>query len=471
MASTTQTINIKNQPIYIEYRNQLVGGTVLITAALAFLAFALKIEALVPVLQFWLVFLVVGIMVTTLSSQTVRQARRWHGVDWWLAVLSAMLLSFFLIIGIIPEYLAPYDYNEEVGPGFLAPREVPESYLLITRTDLPFESFADIGKDISTGEVIERASQAYAVGSIDEQGGNIIREERDRQGILIDRGRFADDAIPEDALDALSTSDITGRRPLVAVVGRESEFADLVSEYGNLRVIGPIGPTYKSGFLLGTNNLGEDLFSRLIYGTRTTLLISITAALFSSLIGIPLGLMSGYIGGFLDRTLTPLMDSIYSFPALILAIAIAAAFGRGVETVIGAIGVVYIPTYYRIVRSQTLAVKEEAFVEAAKSLGANNFIILWRYVFPNVFASVVVIFSINIADAILTGAALAFLSLGLPETIPDWGVDLVKGQQYFLSGEWWLVTFPGLCIAILTLCFSMLGESLSEILNPRLNRQ
>lgn len=463
---------VADRPFFIEYRTPLVAAVGAITGLLALLVFGAGVEALTGVLQFWLVVVVSGVLVVTLTSNTVRVARRWHGTDWWLAVLSGVFLTIFIIIGIIPEYLAPYAADEEVGPGLLAPGEVPSNYIWITRTDLPYEDITDVAVDPVTGEAIESARHAKSVGGVDEQASRLVGQLRDNDGLLLDVNRDVPGSTPSEALDLLSTSDLgpDARRPLVAVVGREEDFSDLVAEYENLRIVGPVGPTFDSGFLLGTNKLGQDVFSRILFGARTTLLISITAALFSSLIGIPLGLISGYVGGVLDRLLAPLMDSLYSFPGLILAIAIASALGRGIFTVIGAIGVIYIPTYYRIVRSQTLSVKEAAYVEAGRSLGANNRILLARYVFPNVFASVVVLFSINIADAILTGAGLAFLSLGLPETIPDWGVDLVKGQEFVLGGQWWLVMFPGLAIAFLTLCFSMLGESLSEILNPRLNR-
>jgi peptide/nickel transport system permease protein len=161
------------------------------------------------------------------------------------------------------------------------------------------------------------------------------------------------------------------------------------------------------------------------------------------------------------------MDSMYSFPGLILAIAITSVLGPGMLNVIVAISTLYVPTYYRIVRGQTLAVKEELYVEAARSLGARPFSILARYIFPNVIPSVVVIFSVNVADAILTEAGLSFLGLGLPPDTPDWGIDLAAGQN-LMRQAWWLVTFPGVMIALVTLGFSMLGESLSEILNPRL---
>ena len=218
---------------------------------------------------------------------------------------------------------------------------------------------------------------------------------------------------------------------------------------------------------MGTNQIGQDIFSRIIWGTRIALIVGITSAVVALVLGVPLGLFSGFVGGWIDRILTLVMDSLYSFPGLILAIAITAVLGPGIGNIIVAIAVLYVPTYFRIVRGQTLAVKEELYVEAARSLGASARTILIKYIFPNVIPSVVIIFSVNVADAILTEAGLSFLGLGLPPDTPDWGIDLARGQDY-LRRAWWLITFPGAMVSLVTLAFSMFGESLAEILNPRL---
>jgi peptide/nickel transport system permease protein len=191
------------------------------------------------------------------------------------------------------------------------------------------------------------------------------------------------------------------------------------------------------------------------------------------------------------------MDSVYSFPGLLLAIAMVAVMGPqaqkmikataqsvGIEisgdplvvlsaamSIAVAIAVVYVPMYFRMVRGQTLAVKQELYVEAARSLGARSWTVLWRYIFPNVIPSIVVVFSLNVADAILTEAGLSFLGLGLPPPTPDWGVDLNRGKAFLPQGSWWMITFPGLMIVLVTLGFSMLGEGLNEILNPRLTER
>ena len=218
----------------------------------------------------------------------------------------------------------------------------------------------------------------------------------------------------------------------------------------------------------GTDNLQRDVFSRMIFGARTILGVAISAALITSLIGTSTGLLSGYYGGFFDKVLSLIMDSIYSFPGLILAIAFAAMLGPGITSITIAVSVVYIPTYFRLVRGQTLSIKEELYVEAARSIGARWYTIMGRYIFPNIIPTTVVVFSMSIGDAIMIEAALTYLGLGLPPHIVDWGMDLAMGKKFLPSGQWWLITFPGVMISLLAVGFTMLGEGLAEILNPRL---
>jgi peptide/nickel transport system permease protein len=184
-----------------------------------------------------------------------------------------------------------------------------------------------------------------------------------------------------------------------------------------------------------------------------------------------LGLFSGFLGGKSDRLFSIVMDSIYAFPGLILAIAIAAMIGPGIVNMSIAIAVVYIPTYFRMIRGQVLSIKEQLYVEAARALGASNSTILFRYIFSNIIPSLVVVLSLNVADAILTEAGLSFLGLGIPPPTPDWGFDLSKGKSFLPGGYWWMITFPGIMIVIVVLGFSLLGEGLNEILNPRLRER
>jgi len=220
--------------------------------------------------------------------------------------------------------------------------------------------------------------------------------------------------------------------------------------------------------LMGTDNLQRDVWSRMVHGSRTILLVAVLAALISSVIGITSGLISGFSGGYFDRVLSLIMDSVYAFPGLILAIAFAAMLGPGVINITLAVSVIYIPTFFRLVRGQTLQIKEELYVEAAQAIGASRLTILWKYIFPNVLATAVVVFTLNVADAIMIEAALTYLGLGLPPSIVDWGMDLSMGKKFLPSGQWWMITFPGIMISTLALGFTMLGEGLAEILNPRL---
>jgi peptide/nickel transport system permease protein len=220
--------------------------------------------------------------------------------------------------------------------------------------------------------------------------------------------------------------------------------------------------------IMGTDNLQRDVFSRIIFGARTILGVAILAAIISSVVGISMGLISGFSGGAFDRVLSLVMDSVYSFPGLILAIAFAAMLEPGVISITFAVAVIYIPTYFRLVRGQTLTIKEELYVEAAKAIGAPGKTILWKYIFPNVIATTAVVFTMNVGDAIMIEAALTYLGLGLPPSVVDWGMDLAMGKKFLPSGQWWLITFPGAMISLLAVGFTMLGEGLSEILNPRL---
>jgi peptide/nickel transport system permease protein len=219
---------------------------------------------------------------------------------------------------------------------------------------------------------------------------------------------------------------------------------------------------------LGTDNLQRDVLSRIIFGARTILGVAIMAAIVTSLVGTITGLVSGFSGGLLDKILSLTMDSVYSFPGLILAVAFAAMLGPGISSITIAVAVVYIPTYFRLVRGQTLTIKEELYVEAARAIGAPSRVVLLRYIFPNVIATTVVVFTMSVGDAIMIEAALTYLGLGLPPDVVDWGMDLAMGKKFLPSGQWWLITFPGAMISVLALGFTMLGEGLAEILNPRL---
>jgi len=223
-------------------------------------------------------------------------------------------------------------------------------------------------------------------------------------------------------------------------------------------------------FPLGTNLLGQDMLSRLLCGGSVMLQVALLSALFCFVIGVPIGLLSSYAGGMLDKVFTLVMDSFYAFPGLVLAVAIAAMMGRGVVNMALSIAVVYVPSYFRIVRSQVLTIKELPYTEAAQAAGAKGRTILLRYILPNVVPSIVVIATVNFADAILTAAGLTFIGLGVGIDVPDWGWDLTQGRRLLPSGAWWVITFPGIMIVLLALGFTLIGEGLNELLNPRLEQ-
>jgi len=248
-------------------------------------------------------------------------------------------------------------------------------------------------------------------------------------------------------------------------------FAPLLAPYSPIQPSGnPLSPP-SWHHIMGTDNMGYDVFSRFIYGSRMALTIASVATLIAAGIGIPLGLVVGYFGGALDRVITMIMDSVYTFPGLILAIAIAAVLGPGIINISLSIAVVYIPTYYRVIRSQVTGVKSELYVESAYSIGAKTSTIIFKYILPNVLPSIIVVLSMNIADAIMTEAGLSFLGLGITPPTPDWGYDLANGQQFLISNDWWMAFFPGVAIILIVLGFSMFAEGLNEYFNPNIGEK
>ncbi|ABR31044.1 peptide ABC transporter permease [Thermosipho melanesiensis] len=248
-------------------------------------------------------------------------------------------------------------------------------------------------------------------------------------------------------------------------------FAPQIASHNPIERVGRTLTPPNEQFIFGTDNLGRDIFSRVIYGARIALTIAFIAVLIAAGVGIPLGLISGYVGGAFDRVVTLIMDAIYSFPGLILAIAIAAVLGPGVINISVSIAVVYTPTYFRVIRNQVSSIKSELYVEAARALGAKNYEILLKYIFPNVLPSIVVVLSMNLADAIMTEAGLSFLGLGIAPPTPDWGFDLSNGQRFVLSRAWWGLLYPGLAIVTVVLGFSMFSEGLNELLNPTIRER
>jgi peptide/nickel transport system permease protein len=253
---------------------------------------------------------------------------------------------------------------------------------------------------------------------------------------------------------------------LVLFVVLLSALAPLIAPYDpTKRTSDPLAPPSVAHFF-GTDNLGRDVFSRVLYGGQVIIGISILATLMSAAVGFTLGMLSGYVGGKLDRALSMVMDSMYAFPSLILAIAIASVLGPSPLNAAVAIGVVYVPTYFRMARNETMVVKSSLFIEAAVALGMSRRRILFRHILPNLVPSLVVVATINIADAALTESALAFFGYTVTPPTPDWGLDLSSARPYIVNGSWWLLA-PGGFVVITALGFSMLGEGLGEKLGKK----
>ena len=215
----------------------------------------------------------------------------------------------------------------------------------------------------------------------------------------------------------------------------------------------------------GTDRLGRDVCSRTLAGSGVALQVVAIALVSALVIGVPLGMVSGYLGGWIDRTLVLLMDTLYTLPVLLLSVVLAFLLGKGLPNAAAALCVVYIPQYFRVVRNQSAQVKAELFVEAARSLGAGPLWILRRYLFRNVITSVPVLLTLNAADAVLVLGGLGFLGLGLPETVPEWGSDLQQALSALPTGVWWTALYHGVAMFVLVLGLSFLGEGLESWLS------
>lgn len=389
--------------------------------------------------------------------------RKWYGADWWFVLISSVAVIFSIIVAFFPGVFAPYAPDELVGPRFLAPNEIPATSVLIVPSTSEINSLEDIAvPEDDSRPKIGVVLGSLTAGDLNDEAQRIDQELKEGTSGYRLRPRIERFETLEELLEAVENGDI------IAGVLENTQFEPIKDQYPTLVEMGTVtGEAITKGFVLGTNDIGQDILSRMIWGTRIALIIGFSSALLSLFLGIPLGLLAGFTGGLFDRILSLIMDSLYAFPGLILAIAITAVLGPSILNIVFAIAVLYIPTYYRVVRGQTLTVKQEVYVEAAESIGARKSEILWRYIFPNVIPSVAIIFSVNVADAILTGAGLSFLGLGLPPTMADWGIDLARGQR-FIQNAWWMITFPGLAILLVVLSFTLLGEGLSEIFNPKL---
>ncbi|MSO65528.1 MAG: ABC transporter permease [Alphaproteobacteria bacterium] len=282
-------------------------------------------------------------------------------------------------------------------------------------------------------------------------------------------------AVPEAVLLSQRVIGVLRRSPTFAVgfliVGGFAllaVLAPIVTPFGSItafpfEVLQPPNEKY----LFGSDGNGMDVFSRVIYGARYAFGISVPAAALMLLIGVPLGLYAGYVGGIVDEVLLRIMDVVRSFPSIVMALAVVAATGQSVVNVVLVIGVLDSPIFARVVRAEVLALRSSAFIESAIAAGNPTWRILFVHLLPNAIRGATALIAVRMAWAVRISATLAFIGVGIQPPTPEWGAMIRQGAEYIISGEWWVATFPGLALVGVVLGFNLLGDGLQDLLDPK----
>lgn len=279
--------------------------------------------------------------------------------------------------------------------------------------------------------------------------------------LSVSRGRFLRRALANDPPALVASATLLGLLTL-ALVGPYVSPYDPIAIAPMERLLGP-----SSRHILGTDELGRDLLSRIIHGSRVSLLTGVTVVALAGTVGIFVGTVAGYFRGWLDTILMRLIDMLLAFPGLVLAMAIASALGPSLTNAMLAVAVVSVPGYARLARGQVLVVREREFVAAARVLGAGDLRIVVRHVLPNCLSPLLVYATMGIGSAILTAAALSFIGLGAQAPTPEWGAMVASGREFLLD-QWWYATFPGAAIFVTVMAFNLFGDWLRDLLDPRL---
>jgi len=259
---------------------------------------------------------------------------------------------------------------------------------------------------------------------------------------------------------------------MLVVFAGAAAFAPVVAPKDpyEMDLMNPFLPPGSPGYILGTDNYGRDILSRLIHGSRISLLIGIVVVSIATVIGSILGLVAGYYGGWVDNLVMRLVEVFYSFPFLILVIGVMAILGPSIFNVMLVLGVVSWPLYARLVRAQVMALKSEDFVKAASALGCSDARIMFRHILPNVLTPVIVSATLGIPGAILSSASLGFLGFGVQPPTPEWGAMVSEAKDFILLNSN-MIIWPGMCIFLVVLSFNFVGDALRDALDPRLAKQ
>ncbi len=261
---------------------------------------------------------------------------------------------------------------------------------------------------------------------------------------------------------ALLASIFIGLLIVIAIIGPYIAPYDPFEPNYDALLEGPI-----ASHLAGTDEYGRDIFSRLIVGAKISLMISFSAVFLGLILGTILGLISGYFGGWIDKVIMRSCDVLFSFPDLLLAIAIVALLGPGINNVIIAVMIFSVPSFARLVRGATLNAKENVYVEAAQSMGASHVRVLWKHIFPETISELIIFVTMRIGTAILAASGLSFLGLGASPEMPEWGVMLSSGRDY-LGTSSHVVIMPGIAIFLTVLAFNLIGDGLRDVLDPKI---
>ncbi len=255
---------------------------------------------------------------------------------------------------------------------------------------------------------------------------------------------------------------------IIAALVLMAIFADVLAPYdpitGHLNTERLLPPSWKH--LLGTDDLGRDIWSRIVYGSRLTLMVVTLVAVIATPVGLLVGTISGYFGGFVDTVLMRITDIFLAFPQLVLALAFVSALGPGIENAIIAISITSWPPYARLARAETLTIRNADFIAATQLQGASSLRIIWGHVVPLCLSSVVIRVTLDMAGIILVAAGLGFLGLGAQPPQPEWGAMIAEGRQFIID-HWWVATMPGIAIFLVALGFNFLGDGLRDVLDPR----